>query len=211
MTNQKFSLPYFIDRLKLVLTNPKGCWTTISSDHQQPKDLVIKLALPAAIIVAVCNLVGMLVFGISLGPVGTIRPGFGYALSVALQSVVFGVVGPFVYAFVAQKVSAFCDGSSDFSRAYSWGLHATLVGVVGGVAMLFPPIGVFVGFLCGLYSLYVAYVGIGEMLNVPQAKRIPFFIGVLIGCIIVGMVLSMILGVLLVGSLAGSGALPPIQ
>lgn len=171
----------------------------------------MKLALPAAIIVAVSNMIGVLVFGISLGPVGTIRPGFGYTLSAAVQSIVFGVVGPFVYAFVAQKVSGFCGGSSDFSKAYSWGLHATLVGVVGGVAMLFPPVGVLVGFLCGLYSLYVAYVGIGEMLNVPEAKRIPFFIGVLIGCVIVGMVLSMILGLFLVGTLGGSGTLPPIQ
>lgn len=171
----------------------------------------MKLALPAAIIAAVCNMIGMVVFGISLGPMGTIRPGFGYALSVALQSIVFGVVGPFVYAFVAQKVSSFCDGSSDFSRAYSWGLHATLVGVVGGIAMLYPPIGTIVGFFCGIYSLYVAYVGIGEMLNVPEAKRIPFFVGVLIGCVVVGATLTMVLGILMVGSLAGSGALPPIQ
>ena len=171
----------------------------------------MKLALPAAIIAAVCNMIGMLLFGISLGPVGTIRPGFGYTLSVALQSIVFGVVGPFVYAFVAQKISSFCDGSSDFSRAYSWGLHATLVGLLGGVAMLYPPIGVIVAFLCGFYSLYVAYVGIGEMLNVPEPKRVPFFIGVLIGCVVVGMVLTMVLGLLIVGSLGGSGALPPIQ
>jgi hypothetical protein len=167
----------------------------------------MKLALPAAIIAAVCNMVGMLVFGISHEPVGTIRPGFGYTLSVALQSIVFGVVGPFVYAFVAQKISSFCDGSSDFSRAYSWGLHATLVGLLGGVAMLYPPIGVIVSFLCGFYSLYVAYVGIGEMLNVPEPKRVPFFIGVLI----VGMVLMMVLGLLIVGSPGGSGALPQIQ
>jgi len=211
MTNQNFSFPFFADRLKLVLQNPKGCWATIAGEHCQPKELVMKLALPAAIIAAVCNMIGMLVFGISLGPVGTIRPGFGYTLSVALQSIVFGVVGLFVYAFVAQKISSFCDGSSDFSRAYSWGLHATLVGLLGGVAMLYPPIGVIVAFLCGFYSLYVAYVGIGEMLNVPEPKRIPFFIGVLIGCVVVGMVLTMVLGLLIVGSLGGSGALPPIQ
>jgi hypothetical protein len=211
MTNQNFSFPFFADRLKLVLQNPKGCWSTIAGEQRQPKELVMKLALPAAIIAAVCNMIGMVVFGISLGPMGTIRPGFGYALSVALQSIVFGVVGPFVYAFVAQKVSSFCDGSSDFSRAYSWGLHATLVGVVGGVAMLYPPIGTIVGFFCGFYSLYVAYVGIGEMLNVPEAKRIPFFVGVLIGCVVVGATLTMVLGILMVGSLAGNGALPPIQ
>jgi hypothetical protein len=73
--------------------------------------------------------------------------------------------------------------------------------------MLYPPIGVIVSFLCGFYSLYVAYVGIGEMLNVPEPKRVPFFIGVLI----VGMVLMMVLGLLIVGSPGGSGALPQIQ
>ncbi len=169
----------------------------------------MKLALPAAIIAAVCNMFGMLVFGISLGLMDSgVRPGFGYALSVAVQSTLFGVLGPFVYAWVASKVSGFCEGSTDFSRAYSWGVHATLVGVVGGVAMLFPRIGHFVGFLCGFYSLYVAYVGIGEMLNVPEAKRIPFFIGVIIGCLVVGAVLTVVLGLLLLGTGAGSSPLP---
>ena len=149
----------------------------------------MQLALPAAIIAAVCSMIGMLVFGISLGPVGTIRPGFGYAFSVGVHSIVIGVLGPFVYAWVAQKISAFCDGSSDFSRAYSWGMHATLVRVVGGVAMLFPPIGVIAGFLCLVYSLYVAYFGIGEMLNVPEAKRLPFFICVIIGCLAITYIL----------------------
>lgn len=171
----------------------------------------MKVALPGAIIVAVCSMVGMLVFGLSMGALGTIRPGFGYCISVALQSIVFAVVGPFVYAFVAQKISSFCDGSSDFSRAYSWALHSSIIGVVGGIAMIFPPVGAFVGFLCGLYTLYVSYVGIGEMLNVPEAKRIPFFIGVIIGCLVLGAVLTMVLGVLMVGSLAAGVALPPIQ
>ena len=171
----------------------------------------MKVALPGAIITAVCSMIGMLVFGLSMGPLGTIRPGLGYTISVGVQSIVFAVIGPFVYAFVTQKISLFCDGSSDFSRAYSWGLHAAIVGVVGGVAMLVPTVGATVGLLCGLYTLYVAYVGIGEMLNVPEAKRVPFFIGVIIGCIVVGTILTMVLGLFMVGSVASGVALPPVQ
>jgi hypothetical protein len=60
---------------------------------------------------------------------------------------------------------------------------------VGGIFSIFPALGI-IGMFAGIYSLYLLYIGLRNLKDVPQEKMVGYYIVSLI----VGIVIFMIIG-----------------
>ncbi len=160
--------------------------------------------MPMAVLGALATLLGSFVSGIAS------VVGIGVVLLQFVSAVVMACASGFIMAFIATKVASFVGGSVTLDRAYSWLLHASMVGFVGGLAMVVPLIGAFVGFVASIATIYWGWKGIAPMIQVPAEKRAIFFIGTIVGSFIALLVFSVLLGTFLVGTVVvpGSVTLP---
>lgn len=194
MTNVSFSIAPLIDRVKTVITNPSGCWDIVAADTRDAKSLFKELAVPMSVLGALASLIGSFVSGVAS------IVGIGVVLLQFISGVIMACASGFIMAFIATKVASLVGGSVTLDRAYSWLLHASMVGFVGGLTMVVPPLGAFVGMFASIATLYWGWKGISTMVNVPAEKRLLFFIGTILVSFIVLILFSLLLGSVLIGT-----------
>lgn len=198
MTNTTYSIAPLVERVKMVVTDPSGCWTTVSADSRDAKTLFKEFAVPMAVISALVIAVGAFLSGFA-SVVGT-----RLVVLQFVSAIVMGCASGFVVAFIATQVASFVGGNVSLDKAYSWAIHASMVSFVGQLAGIVPFIGALVGLVASVATLYWAWQGIPAMVDVRSEKRALFFIGTILLSIVALVIISLMLGSVLVGS----GAVP---
>ena len=193
MSNLTFSIAPLIERVKTVVTDPSGCWDIVSADSRGAKDLFKEFAVPMAVLGGLATLLGSFVSGVAS------VLGIGLVLVQFVSGVITACASGFIMAFVATKVASWSGCSVSLDRAYSWLLHASMIGFVGGLASVIPVVGFVLGFLGSIGTLYWGWKGIGPMVSIPAEKRILFFVGTIFLSIVALVVFSLLLGSILVG------------
>lgn len=185
-----------INRAKLVLTDPKGCWSTIQSEPSDLKSIYMNWIVPVAGTVAVCQFLGSQLWGYSaLGM--TIRPGFGDALVSGIMMFVMTCAGLFIMSHVLAFLAPKFGGRSDSLSTLKLLAYASTAQMVGGMLLLLPlPIMALslIGLILGIYSLYTFWCGIEPMTGVPAASKIVYSVVSIVSYIIVMVILGMLTG-----------------
>lgn len=194
MTNENISIAALVERVKLVVTDPTGCWSVVSADTRDAKSLFKDFAAPMAVIGALVTFVAAFLFGV------VSAMGVKFAVFQFVTLVIGGCVSGLVMAFIATKVASFVDGSVTFDRAYSWVVHASMVGFVANLLSELPYVGALFAIAGSIGSIYWGWSGIPSMVNVPAEKRGSFFGGTIVLSILAVILLSSILGIVLVGA-----------
>lgn len=198
MTNSTFSITPLVERVKTVITDPSGCWATVSADGRDAKTLFKEYAVPMAVVGALAGVIGSFVSGVAS------LVGIGMVLLQFASAVIMTCAAGFVAAFIATKIASLLDGNVTLDKAYSWYLHASMVSFVGGLAVVIPLLGALFGFVAAIAMIYWAWQGIPSMINVPAEKRVVFLIGTIVVNFLALVLLSLVFGSFLIGS----GAVP---
>jgi hypothetical protein len=198
MTNSPLSIAPLVERVKTVITDPSGCWATVSADGRDAKTLFKEYAVPMAVIGGLAGVIGSFVSGLAS------LVGVGIILLQFLSAVIMTCAAGFVAAFIATKIASLLGGDVTLDKAYSWYLHASMVSFVGGLAVVIPALGGLVGFVAAIAMIYWAWQGIPSMINVPVEKRVLFLIGTIVVNFVALVLLSLVFGSFLIGS----GAVP---
>lgn len=188
-TSQKIQITSLINRLKLVILSPKECWQTIASENESPKSILTHLIIPLVVVGALCSIVGLQVFGITMGPLGTWRPPLvAFTLSTVVMSAL-QIVSLYIGAFLVQKLAPLFQGSASPTQAFSLVAHAALPGLFASVLTIYPPLGL-LGAVLAIISLYTLFQGISKMTTISENKRLPFIAALIVSMILVSLVLG---------------------
>ena len=172
-TTKNFDLAALINRAKLVLLSPKQCWQTIAQETHTPQELLRSTIVPLMLAGILCSTIGMQVFGMNMGPLGTWRPPLVQYL---ISQIVFGIVGVgmmFVGSLILQKLTEFFQGTVSSERAFSLLAHAMLPMLVGNLLAIYPLLGIF-GIVFGIIGLCALYWGTPAMTTVASSKALGF-------------------------------------
>jgi hypothetical protein len=194
-TTQKHHITSFINLLKLVILSPKECWQTISNENQSPATLLTHTIIPLVVVGTICSIVGLQVFGISMGALGTWRPPL---VSFTLSSIVAGIsqiVTLYIGAFLVQKLAPLFQGQASPAKAFSLVAHAALPSLFASVLTLYPPLGI-VGVVLLFVSLYALFQGIPKMTTVTEDKRLAFAASFIASMLLISIVLAALSGLL---------------
>lgn len=197
-----------IERAKNILMQPATTWDVIDGEPATIGGLYRSYVLPLAAIPPVCNLIGLLVFGVGgffgisfhLSPVWLIVQAIvSYALSLAMV---------YVLALVIEGLAPNFGATKDRIQAFKIAAYAPTASWIAGVFGLYPAIGL-LAILGGLYSLYLLYVGLPKLMKAPEERATVYFVVVLVVTIVVGLVIATVTsGISRLGgplSMAGGG------
>jgi hypothetical protein len=167
------NLPLLIERAKLVILSPKECWQKISSESTSPNELVRSIVAPLLVVGVVLSVVGLQVFGIYMGPLGTWRPPFFPHLFSQIGFAIISVVMLYVSSFIVQKLAGLFHGTATPERAFSLVTHAVLPMMVGNLLAFYPILGI-LGLVFTVISVIALYHGIPAMTTVAPNKTLGF-------------------------------------
>lgn len=154
-----------------LLVRPRAAWAQIAATASDAEGLFPRYVAPLAAIPAVCSVAGPLEFGFNLASVGLVMSPLGLVLGALVR---YGAT--FVVLLVAAPLIGLAGrafgGNASRARALELVAYAATATWLAGVAELYPTLGLAVGILAAVYSLYALYLGVTPMLGVPEERRL---------------------------------------
>ena len=180
------------ERVRNIVLRPKETWEAIRQESQSVQELLINFAAPLALIPSVGSLIGLSIFGI-MTPSGQIaRAPFSEALAGSVLSYFAQLAGLLATAWCVQYLAPYFNSRSDFTAAFKVITYSTCPIFVLGIFSALPGLGVVQ--VLGLYSFYLLYQGIRNLLEVPGERLLWFTVLVVTISIFINLVLSLLVG-----------------
>jgi hypothetical protein len=174
-----------------MLFRPRGTWDMVAAEPADGRSLMLRYAAPLAAIPAVCSVVGALVFGFNIANIGVHMSLIGLILA-ALAGYGLTLAAVWVLAAFIDLTAPAFGGARGREAALNLAVYAATASWVGGIAELYPSVGIPVGILAGIYSLYALYLGLPKLMRIPDAQRLPAFAAVLIAILLLGAARGMV-------------------
>ena len=166
-----------------LLLRPNTAWDEIAARPAAPRTLLMRYAAPLAAAPAVCGVVGVLVFGFNIANVGVQMNPTGLVLA-ALVNYGLTLAALCVLAVFIDYVAPAFAGLRGRTAAFNLVVYAATASWIGGVSEIYPALGIPVGILAGLYSLYALYLGLPKLMQVPEDRVLTAYATVLVAILV---------------------------
>jgi hypothetical protein len=194
-----------IDRAKNILLNPKAEWDIIAKETTTVGGLFSGYACILALVPAIAAILFMGVLGLGLGGMGAASGmmaglGLGYWATTAIVGYFVGLGLLWLVAFIVKAVSPSFNGSSDMVQATKLMVYAATPTWVVGLVSWIPVLGWVLSLAAMAYAVYLIYLGVRPVLEVPQEK----VAGMTVVTILVYVIASVIIGGVVAAAIIGS-------
>jgi len=187
------NIEYLIDRVKLVLVQPKEAWAKISNEETDLKDLLMSYVLPLVLIPTLASFIGYGLIGMgSYFKVASLS----WGLHQAILSFLTAFLGVFVSAFCIHKLASTFNTQVSLANAIKLVAYSYTPTWLAGVFYILPSLTI-LALLAGIYSLYILYIGFVPITKVSEEKKTNYFILSLILVIGVSVLVSLVIGAVL--------------
>lgn len=182
-----------VERVKAILLTPRAEWPVIAAEATTAQDIYMRYVAPLAAIGAIASFIGVVLIGVPLPMVGTVRLGIGAALTAAILHFALTFVAVFVVAMIVDALAPTFGGEKDRLRALKVTAYSFTPAWVAAVLTILPALGFLAG-LIGLYGLYLMYVGLPVLMRAPDDKALGYTVVVVLCAIVVSIIVSAITG-----------------
>jgi hypothetical protein len=153
---------------------PTRTWAAIAAEPADAHGLFPRYVAPLAAMPAVCSVAGPLEFGFNIANVGVVMSPLGLILG-ALAGYALTFACLVAAAVMVDLIAGAFGGARNRARALELVSYAATASWIGGLAELYPSVGLAVGILAAAYCLYVLYLGVTPMMQVPEERRLTAF------------------------------------
>ncbi len=192
-----------IERAKKILLSPAKEWEVIKGENLTIVDMFTKYAMILAAIPAVAGFIGYSVIGISYG-FGTFRVPIGTSLVWAIMQYILSLAGVFLIAFIMDVLAPTFGCSKDLVAAVKIVVFSYTAAWVAGILNIIPSLGILVG-IASIYSLYLMYMGMKIVKEVPNDKMVGYFVVTIIAAVVVFFVIGMVVSAVAFGNMSTLG------
>ena len=182
-----------VSRALAILIQPARAWVAIAAAPTSAGMLIRRHVIPLAAIPAVGGVIGGLVFGFNIANVGVRMSQPGLVLGAAAGYVATLAAVWLLAQWIALTAPAF-EGVRDPTAALNLVGYAATASWVGGLAELYPSVGIPAGILAALWSLYALYLGLAEMMRIPESRRLTAFATALVAVLLLGAARGLLVG-----------------
>lgn len=158
-------------RIKGLLLKPRQEWPVIAGERTSIGGLMLSYVAVIAAIPVLAQMIGMLVFGISVLGV-TYRPPIMTTLAGALGQYVLSLIAVGVIAVMIDVLAPKFGGRRNLTQAFKVAAYGSTAAWLAGAAALLPAIS-FLAIL-GAYSLYLLYLGLPVLMEAPKEKALAY-------------------------------------
>lgn len=202
-----------VDRAKNIILKPTDEWNVIAGEPATVGGLFTGYAMILSALALISGIIAAGLLGIGgeeLAAAG-MSAAFTDTIIRAVLGYLVGLAMLYVMALIVNAVSPSFNGKSDFVQSLKLMTYAStpswLIGALTPFFAELPLLIVLMSFAAVAYVVYLIYLGIKPVLNVPQEKVAGFTVViVLVYIVMIVIVTAVVLG-LLATSLLGGGAL----
>lgn len=185
-----------VSRSLNITRSPRSEWPVIASEASDIASLYTGYIIILAAIPLVAGILHFLISGWSIG----------FALRVSVMGYIASLIDVAIVALASELLAPRFGGVGDRLQAFKLAAFGFTPSWLGGIFLLIPAIGWLLRLLCGIYSIYVYYLGIEETMKVPAAQRLLYFVLVIVLSIVIGIIVAIIIA--LIFGLSGIGVVP---
>lgn len=177
-----------VQRIQDILLKPKDTWPQIAAEPATVQSIYKDWLLILAAIPAVAGFIGLSVIGVGAfglsyrAPLvsGLVHMVLGYVMSLGMV---------YLLSLLVNALAPTFGGTPDPVAALKLVVYGSTAGFVGGVFQLLPSLSI-LGLLCGLYSIYLIYLGLPVLMRNPPEKSAGYTAVVVVAGIVAGMVVG---------------------
>jgi len=194
-----------VERAKNILLTPAKEWAVIKGEQLTIVDMFTKYVMILAAIPAIAGFIGYSLIGVSYG-FGTFRVPIGTALVWAILQYILSLAGVFLIAFIIDTLAPTFGCTKNLVAAVKIVVFSYTAAWVAGILNIIPSLGILVG-IASIYSLYLMYMGLQIVKDVPKDKMVGYFVVTIIAAVVVFVVIGMVVGAVAFGSMRTMGGL----
>jgi len=177
-----------VERVKNILLSPVSEWDVIKGETYTAAELFTQYAIILAAIPALAGFIGFSLIGHSFG-LGTFRLPIGYGLAYFVTSYIMSLAGVYILAIVIDRLSPNFGASQDMAAALKIAVFSMTPYWIGGIFLLIPSLSI-ITMIAGIYGLYLLFLGIKQLKDVPPDKQVTFFIIIVLVTVIIQVIIS---------------------
>jgi hypothetical protein len=190
-----------VERVKNLILRPGQEWRAIESEPHTVQDLFTRYVMILAAIPPVASFIGYSLVGIGVfGNTYRIPLAAGVAYMITSYLLMVGAV--YLMALLIDALAPNFGGRKDFIQALKVAAFFPTASWCAGIFAIIPSLSI-IGFLLGLYSLYLLYTGLPILMKSPEDKTIPYIVVVTIAVIVIGVVIAAVAGLMIPGPVRG--------
>jgi hypothetical protein len=179
-----------VQRVMDVMLKPKETWQVIKSEPATIKDLYSSYVIPLSAIPPAASFIGFSLIGISMLNI-QYRVPLVTGLSHAVVSYVLALVGIYVVAQIIDALAPSFGSQKNLINAMKVAVYSYTPSWVAGILLIIPALSP-IALLLSLYSLYLFYLGLPELMDTPKDKAMGYFVVSIVVSILVFIVIGII-------------------
>jgi hypothetical protein len=180
----EYPYKHIVDRTLKIAFKPSEFWAETSQENVTASECFLRYLLVIQAIPAAATFLGLVLFGYSAGPLGSVSVPIGRALGAGITAYVQGLAAVGLAGWLASFLAPKFGGASSLDRGITLMTMAFLPAAAAGILMLVPSLSLLSG-LVGLYSLYLAWVGIGPMMGIPDDRKVPYAVVLFLAAVLI--------------------------
>jgi hypothetical protein len=161
--------PPLLARVKGLLARPASEWAVIAAEPTGSFDVVTRYAVPLAAVGAVALFVGQVAIGLAVPLIGIVRASAFAASFTAAVLLVLSILVVLGIAAIVNLLAPRFGGERNLARAIKLAAYSHTPLWLAGIAYAVPWIG-FLWIIGGVYSIYVAALGMPVMMRCPKER-----------------------------------------
>jgi hypothetical protein len=190
-----------VDRVKKILIQPKQEWKVIVTEPYTVQDIFTRYVMILAAIPAVAGFIGLSLVGI--GGFGiTYRVPIASGIAYMIIQYVLGLASVYAIAMIIDALAPQFGSEKDFMQSLKVAAFFPTAAWVTGIFNILPALGI-LALIGALYSLYLLYLGLGELKKTPDEKMVAYTVVVLICAIVLWVVIAAITALAIPGPVRG--------
>jgi hypothetical protein len=179
-----------VQRVMDISLKPKDTWQVIKSEPATIKDLYTSYAVPLAAITPIASFIGFSLIGFSMLTM-RYRVPFVTGLSHAIVSYALSLVGIYVVAQIIDALAPSFGSQKNLINAMKVAVYSYTPSWVAGVLLIIPALSP-ITVLVSLYSLYILYLGLPELMETPQDKAMGYFVVSIVVSVLVFIIVGVV-------------------
>ena len=190
-----------VERVKKILIQPKEEWKVIVTEPHTVQDIFTRYVMILAAIPAVAGFIGLSLVGIGgLGINYRVPIASGIAYMIIQYVMALGSV--YAIALIIDALAPQFGSEKDFMQSLKVAAFVPTAAWVTGIFNILPALGI-LALVGGLYSLYLLYLGLGELKKTPDEKMVAYTVVVLICAIVLWVIIAAITALAIPGPVRG--------
>ncbi len=174
---------------------PREEWQKVKTERISLSDLFVGYALVLATLPAAASFIGYTLYG-RPGIEGFIKISQGENVRLTIISYVLGIVSVYALGWILDVLAPYFGSKRNLPVSMQVVVYSHTASWIAGIFLVFPQLSI-LALGAGIYSLYLLFTGMKDVMEVPKERAVSYFIAAIFCSVLISIVILLFSGFVL--------------